>query len=120
MANITNPGARADPSASSAGSETSTRRVDRILLRPLARALLAAAAEIHVARWDGGLAADRTRPADRRPAGQACSFARSPGRHSGRQLAASPDATGPGSAKSQHTPAGGLPVVDSDSLGSSS
>jgi hypothetical protein len=122
MADITKAGdSPADsPPPSPAGGDASTVQVDAILLRPLARALLAAAADIHSSRRDGRLAVDRTRPADLRPAGRAGQFRRSPGRHSGRQLAANPDVTGPGSAKPQPRPAGGSPVVDSDSLGSSS
>lgn len=120
MADITKASPADPPAASSRPSGASTDKVEAIALRPLARAFLAAAAEVQAARRAGELAVDRTRPPDLRPAGRARQLPRSPGRHSGRQLAASPDVTGPGTAKSQPRPAGGLPVVDSDSLGSSS
>jgi len=118
MADIINTGASA--AASLARSEASTAQVDSILLRSLARALLSAGVDIRAARRDGRLAVDRTGPAYRRPAGRAGQFDRSPGRHSGRQRAVSPDVTGAGGGKSQPRPAGESPVVDSDSLGSSS
>lgn len=121
MADISNTGASPAVStgASPDGSDTSTVQV-KGRLRPLARALLAAAAEIHAARRDGRLSIDRTRPADRRPAGREQSVSPSAGRHPGRQLAATPGATSPARAKPQPRPAGGSPVVESDSLGASS
>ena len=117
MADITNTDAT--PAESPSGSQASTAPLDAILLRALARALLAAATDIRAA-GDSRLLLDRTRPANLRPASRARQSARSPGRHSGRQLAASPDVTGSGSAKPLPRPAGRSPVVDSDSLGSSS
>ena len=75
---ITNAGASpADPPAGSPRqSGASTDEVEAILLRPLARALLAAAVDIRAARRDGRLAVDRTRPADLRPGGRARQFPR--------------------------------------------
>ena len=79
-------------------------------LRPLARALLAVAAEIRAARRD---------PLDA-ATGPTVSFGPSTGRHSGRQWAASPERMGSKPANPHVGALAGSPVVDSDFMGRSS
>ena len=80
------------------------------LLRPLARALLAVAAEISAARRDP-LDADTT---------SLVSFGPSIGRHFARHRAASPEWTGGNSANPHVGAPAGSPVVNSDFMGRSS
>ena len=83
-------------------------------LRPLARALLSVAGEIHAARR-----AHLGTEYDLR-AGSAVSFGRSVGRQPWRHRAASPDVTGPANANPHVEAPAGSPVVNADLMGSSS